>query len=41
MGPNLKGGNNVARKSKLEKKQRGWCSDDEMGDGMAKQRDKT
>jgi hypothetical protein len=41
VGPNIKGRNNVSKKGRLERKQTGWCSDNEMGEGMAKQRDKT
>jgi hypothetical protein len=41
VGPSIKAGNNVARKGRPVKKQTGWFSDDETGEGMAKQRDKT
>jgi hypothetical protein len=40
MGPSIKGGNNVARKGRPQKKQTGWCSYDETGRGR-QSRDKT
>jgi hypothetical protein len=41
VGPSIKEENNVARKGKPEKKQKGCVLMMRQGEGMAKQRDKT